>query len=279
MFYGNCISYKSINQIKILKETGFDYIETALAPLYSATDSEINDFLSALDENNIKCEAVNVLFPGDISLTGPNVNKNKIESYINEIFDKTKDFGFKSVVFGSGGARRYPDGFDKEKATEQIIEVINKYLIPAAEKYNFKIAIEELNSNETNILNKLSEVEYVINQVNHPRVKFVADIYHINLENDIDKLSPMGNLIAHCHISNIPRNYPHATDDIKSVNMCEEFINILKSAGYNGRISIEAGLGGLKDIENIDIPDWVNDSDKLFYAESKKSLEFMKSLE
>ena len=279
MFYGNCISYKNTNQIKILKQTGFDYIETSLAPLYSATKQEIENFLTALNENDIKCEAVNVLFPGDISLTGTNADSGKIKSYTEEIFEKTKNLKFKSVVFGSGGARKCPDGFSKEKATEQIIQVINDYLIPMAEKYNFTLAIEELNRNETNMLNSLSEVEYIIKQVNHARVKLLADLYHISLENDdIAGLSEKGDILEHCHIANPYDNrfYPNPKDSIKAVDLYKKFFGSLKSAGYNKKISIESALG--KRIIDIKIPGWVDENDRLFYAESKTSLEFMKNL-
>ena len=288
MLYGNCISYKNTNHIRILKDAGFDYIETSLAPLYSAEKSDISAFLSALDENNIKCEAVNVLFPGDISLTGDNINKEKIKAYIEEIFGKTKDFGFQRVVFGSGGARKYPDGFPKEKALVQIIEVIENYLLPAAEKYDFILSIEELNRGETNILNSVDEVEYIINRVNNPRVKLLADLYHIAIEkDDVTKLSRKGNIIAHCHIANPYNNryYPSEKDSEESLNLYREFFGSLKSAGYDKRISIEGAVGRLSEIDisesdtDTEIPDWVSEGDKLFYAESKKSLEFMKSIE
>jgi len=283
MLYGNCISYKNTKHIKILKDAGFDYIETALAPLYSAAEPDITGFLSELDKNNIKCEAVNVLFPGDISLTGENADYKKVENYVNEIFEKTKNFGFKIVVFGSGGARRCPDGFEKEEATRQIIKVIENYLLPAAEKYDFTLAIEELNKKETNILNSIDEVGYIINQVNNPKIKLLADLYHIAVENDdAAKLSQKGGIIAHCHIANPYDNrfYPHEKDSAESVDLYKKFFGSLKSSGYNARVSIEGGIGKLKDIDinNINIPGWVDDGDKIFYAESKKSLEFMKSL-
>ena len=41
MRYGNCISYKNTKHIKILKDAGFDYIETLLAPIYSAPESDV----------------------------------------------------------------------------------------------------------------------------------------------------------------------------------------------------------------------------------------------
>jgi sugar phosphate isomerase/epimerase len=267
MRFGNCVSYKDTESIKILKQTGFDYIETALSSLYSATESELSDFIKTLDENEIKCETVNVLFPGGITLTGENADHEKAKSYITEIFEKTKNIGFKRVVFGSGGARKVPDGFPKEKATEQIIQVINNYLLPAAEKYNFTLAIEELNRGETNIINTLEEAEYIAEQINNPRIKILADLYHMGLENtDIKILTKLAekNLIAHCHIANPYNNryYPQPFDSAESIKLYKSFFNSLKSAGYNERISIEGGIRPQSD----------------FYTESKTSLEFMKTL-
>jgi len=268
MRFGNCISYKDKQIIKTLKTAGFDYIETALSSFQNAGESEISDFINTLDETGIKCEAVNVLFPGGISLTGENADHKKAESYITEIFEKTKEIKFKRVVFGSGGARKVPDGFPKEKAVDQIVEVINNYLLPAAEKYNFTLAIEELNRGETNIINSLEEAEYIAGQINHPKIKIVADLYHITLEKTemttLKRLTEK-NLIAHCHIANPYNNryYPQSTDSEESLNLYKSFFNALKQNGYNGRISIEGAMRPETD----------------FYTEAKNSLEFMKSLE
>ena len=284
MRYGNCVSYKNINQIKILKEAGFDYIETALSALYTATEREITEFISALDGNKIKCEAVNGLFPSGIALTGEQADFAKASDYINLIFEKTKKMGFKRVVFGSGGARKYPEGFPKEKAIKQIIEIIKNFVIPAAEKYDFTLAIEELNRGETNLVNTFEEAKNLAEQINHPRVKVLADLYHMGIENENTKiLRETKNTLAHCHIANPynKRYYPHASDGGESKKLYAEFFENLKYANYNGGISIEGGLGGLPagEINAAEIPGWVDKQDQLFYAESKKSLEYMKGLE
>ena len=295
MRYGNCISYKDTKRVKILKAAGFDYVETQLASLYTAPQSEISDFLSALEENNIGCEAVNVLFPGGIILTGENAESEpelkKVRDYISAIFDKTKDLGYKVVVFGSGGARKYPDGFPKEKAVGQIIKVINEILLPAAEKYNFTLAIEELNKGETNIINTIAEAEYIAKRVNNPKVKILADFYHIALENDdINSLSGKGDILAHCHIANPhKRFYPHATDKLDTINLYQKFFTSIIYAGYISagyeRLSIEGGLGGREDLNISKIKENLADlseysaEDLIFYEESEKSLDFMKRLE
>ena len=265
MRFGNCISYKDLHCIEILKKTGFDYVEIPVAPVYNADMSEVSAFLNSLEKNNIRCEAVNVLFMGGIILTGDKADISVTTEYLKKLFDKTKDFGYEIVVFGSGGARRYPEGFPKDKAIKQIIDLTKNILSEYAEKYNFTIAIEELNRNETNIINTLSEVKYIVDEVNSPRIKLLADLYHIGLENDdISQLADYGDIIAHCHIGNPQsRHYPHKNAADEMLSKFKEFFGALKLAGYDKRMSIEASLGAIS-----------ND----FEEESRLSLEFMKTL-
>ena len=282
MLYGNCISFKNLQQVKILKETGFDYAETMLSPMYTADRAQIDDFLEALEENAIKCAAVNVLFPGDLRLTGENAEFEKAGAYISEIFEKTKNLKFEKVVFGSGGARKVPEGFCKEAALEQLCKIIEDLLLPAAEKYGFTLAVEELNRGETNILNSVEECVNLIKRINSPRLKLLADLYHMGIENeDLAKLSGYGDILVHCHIANAQNNrfYPHASDSAESMDLYKKFFGALGAAGYGGGVSIEGALGKITDMENIQIPLWVSAENRLFYAESKKSLEFMKTIE
>ncbi|MCL2158686.1 MAG: sugar phosphate isomerase/epimerase [Oscillospiraceae bacterium] len=281
MLFGNCISHKDISRVKILKELGFDYVETLLAPMYAASKAEIDDFSDALEENAIKCKAVNVLFPGDIRLTGESADFERAGDYIKEIFEKTKRLKFDIVVFGSGGARKVPEGFDKATATGQLIELINSHLLPAAEKHDFTLVIEELNKAETNILNYIGECEKLVKQVKHPRVKLLADLYHIGLEaDDVGALSCYGETLAHCHIAN-PYNsrfYPKASDGLEAVSLYNGFFDSLRAAGYAGGISIEGALGGLGEFCDADVPEWVGEDDRRFFAESQNSLGFLRKL-
>lgn len=265
MRFGNCISYKNLEHIEILKKLGFDYIETPVAPVYTADTSEVSAFLNTLEKNNIKCEAVNVLFPGGTVLTGDNADLSVTSKYLSEIFEKTKDFGYEIVVFGSGGARKCPEGFPKDKAVKQIIDLLKNVISEHAEKYNFILAVEELHRGETNIINTLSEAKYIVDEVNNPRIKLLADFYHIGLENDdMSQLVGYGNILEHCHIANPhKRYYPHKTDNDETISKYKEFFAALKSSGYDKRLSIEGGLGAISDS---------------FEEESRASLEFIKNL-
>ena len=52
-------------------------------------------------------------------------------------------------MFGSGGARRVPEGFPKEDAFEQFVE-FGKRIAPEARAHGLTIAIEPLCRDETN---------------------------------------------------------------------------------------------------------------------------------
>ena len=278
MRYGNCLSHKDFTKIKILKELGFDYIETGLSGLYASSEQEIADFIGILNENKITCEAVNVFFPGDIALAGDNADFKKAQDYVSEVCEKTKNVGFKIAVFGSGGARRCPEGFPKARAMEQIIKVTGEILAPAAEKYGFVIAIEELNKGETNTINSLSEAEYVANQVNNKNIKVLADIYHIDKEGETLASLKNSSLLAHCHISSpVTRLYPHSSDTPEDIAVNKQFFKDLRALNYDARISIEAGLGGLK-ISDEAVPEFVGDANRAFYLECKYALAFMMEL-
>jgi sugar phosphate isomerase/epimerase len=278
MRYGNCISHKDFSKIKILKTLGFDYIETGLSGLYASSPEEIANFIGALDENKITCEAVNVFFPGDIALVGENADFDRARDYVSEVCEKTKNIGFKIAVFGSGRSRYCPEGYNKDRAVEQIIKVTGEILAPAAEKYNFVIAIEELNRGETNTINTLSEAEYIANQVNHKNIKVLADIYHIAKEGETLANLKDAALLTHCHISNpITRKYPHSSDSPEEVSICKQFFADLRGINYNARISIEAGLGGLA-VSDEPVPEFVDEANRTFYIECKYALEFMKTI-
>lgn len=270
--FGSCISHRDTAKLKILAALGFDYAELGLSSMRGADDAEIAAFAEAARECGIGCEAVNVMFPGDIRLTGEAADHAAAKEYLSAVLAKTKPLAFKTVVFGSGGARRMPDGYPREKAKEQLISLVRGIIMPFAEQYDFTVCLEELNSNETNILNTLGECEEYLDAVNNPRFAVVADIYHIALEGTpAAKIAAMGSRIKHCHISSAARKYPHSFDPPESVALCRDFFGALRDAGYDGKMSIEAGMGTLPVAEGMS-------GDEIFAAESKASLEFLRSL-
>jgi len=244
MKIGTCLGYKSLAQIGQAVEFGYDYIEIGLNSMLNAADEDIAAFVAALKENNTTCPAVNCFFPGTVRLTGPEADFVAADEYMHTIFEKTASIGFEQVVFGSGGARKIPEGFAKEAAMEQLTKFCADYVAPAAKKFGKTVCLEELNRKECNILNTCAEAMQIVRAVNRPEIKLLVDYYHTGLENEsLDTISTYVNQITHAHIAS-PSNsraYPRPNDgdDYKA------FFDALRKANYtNERVSIEASEKG-----------------------------------
>ncbi|MDN5277750.1 MAG: hypothetical protein PWR01_1715 [Clostridiales bacterium] len=232
-----------VENIKKMEDIGFDYIEPSVVSIAKMNDEEFNAAMNLVDGSNIKCEAFNVLFPGNIRLTGPEVEEGGIKDYLERAFARVSRLGAKVIVFGSGGARKIPDGWSREEAWKQLVRIARIAGDVAAE-YGLTIAMEPLNTSETNILNSVEEGLRFVTDVGHTHVKLLADFYHMRRENEnMDVLVKAGSTIAHLHIAN---SNGRVCPLDRSEDVYDAFFQKLKEVGYQGRISIEAGI---KDVD------------------------------
>lgn len=232
-----------VENIKKMEDIGFDYIEPSVVSIAKMNDEEFNAAMNLVDGSNIKCEAFNVLFPGNIRLTGPEVDEGGIKDYLERAFARVSRLGAKVIVFGSGGARKIPDGWSREEAWKQLVRIARIAGDVAAE-YGLTIAMEPLNTSETNILNSVEEGLRFVTDVGHTHVKLLADFYHMRRENEnMDVLVKAGSTIAHLHIAN---SNGRVCPLDRYEDVYDAFFQKLKEVGYQGRISIEAGI---KDVD------------------------------
>ena len=238
MKLGAFISIKDLHYIEMMKKCGYDYVEASINQLNKSTEEELCAFEEELKKYNYKCEAVNCLFPGDVIVAGPDADLPKVEDYLAKIFEKTKRFGYKAVVFGSGASRVLPDDFPYEKATEQFCRICSDYLSPMGKKYGFRVAIEELNGGETNFINYVSEAYEIAKMVNKPEIGIVCDSFHIALSGEpYSLLEKMGDKIVHAHTANpVKRQYPKKGDG----HRYDLFIGAMKKGGYDERVTVES---------------------------------------
>ena len=234
-----------IDQIHAMEEMGFDYIEPAVVSIAKMTESEYKEALDKVKDASISCETFNVLFPGDFKLVGPEVDHDGIGEYLKGAFERIASLGAKVVVFGSGGARRIPDGISFEDGWKDFVKTA-RLVGEIAALYDIYIAMEPLNKSETNILNSVSQGIKFVNDVDHPNVKLLADFYHMRVEEESMDVIRKANsdILVHTHIARSQgRVFPlKAEEDAYS-----EFFHSLKEVGYKGRISIE---GRTEDMKN-----------------------------
>ena len=239
MKFGICTN---LSKAALLAPGTIDYVEIGVAgAIYPMTEEDLKKTLELSKSIKVPLEAANGFFPREIRLDGPDFEPEKVREYCKVVLEKAARLGIHTVVLGSGGARKMPDGADPAECLKQFEEslVISG---DVAAQYGTTIVIEPLNRDETNLINSVAEGAVSARRVNHPNVKLLADLYHVAKENE-----PMANIVnnadilRHVHIARLQdRTAPEAGDGFDYA----PFRDALKAAGYDLRISIEGKIGG-----------------------------------
>ena len=108
---------------------------------------------------------------------------HRIVAYAESAFQRAKEVGIRTIVFGSGGSRALVENFDKGRAEKQFVDVL-KAIAPLAANYAVQIVIEPLNRGECNFINSLAEGAAAVRGCGHHSVLLLADIYHMLREDE-----------------------------------------------------------------------------------------------
>lgn len=243
MRYGVCRGTDRIDDIIKAAELGFDYIETGFSGLSRDTDEKFEAFRSALEKGNIRCEAANGFLPRDYKVTGRNVDRDLLFSYVEKGMERGASVGLKVVVFGSSGARNLDDETDYITGFRQLACFMREIACPIADKYGITVVTEPLRQAESNIINTVIDGASLAAASGCDNAGSLADIYHMQNENDsFDNIRRLKGILKHAHISHpcgenmTVRVYPSDPDEYDY----KGFIEALTYAGCT-RCSIEAG--------------------------------------
>lgn len=228
----------SVDNHAALQASGYTFVEDNvqrfLVPLEPHTTFLAN--LDKLESSSLPVKVLNGFIPGHMKSVGPDANHLTIIAYADTAFRRAAMAGVETIVFGSGGSRRVPDGFDHSQAFEQFVTLL-KEMGPVANKYNIYIAIEPLNKGETNFINNMSEGLEIVERVGHPNIKLLCDFYHMLKEDEpAEHITNAAGYIQHVHIAEKENRTPPgvAGDDFGP------YIEALRNIGYEGMIAIEA---------------------------------------
>ena len=227
-----------LEQDSLAYESGFRVIGESVGRMLSPSLTEELFWQNVERIKKAKCKVYlcNVFFPGTIKIAGPDVDQKRVISYADTVLSRAKQAGIPFIILGSGGPRRIPDGFDKDKAKVDFI-ILCKKLAALAGKYDVKIALESLQSSETNFLNTVKEAAEIVRGVNHPNFRLNADIFHMMRENESPQsIIDAADILGHCEIAEKQtRSMPGVQgDDFKP------YLRALRKANYTGYIFIEA---------------------------------------
>ncbi len=226
-----------IERIETLAAAGYDYVELPLAQMMELNDEEFDFLVEKVSKSGIPCEVCNNFFPPTVRLTGNDVNIRLVEEYIDRALGRAQKLGSKVIVFGSSRAKNVPDGFEYKKAWEQIVDVL-RIIEEKIGKRDINIAIEPLCKLESNIVNTAHQGWMLAKQVSRRHIRLLIDYYHLSIENEEQSIiNEVSGYLQHIHIANPKERVFPKPDDGVDYRM---FLNYLKLAGYDSRVSIEA---------------------------------------
>lgn len=191
--------------------------------------------LQGWKKRNIRIMACNLFLPPDLKVVGDQINKAELIAYATIVFRRCQLAGIPIIVWGSGGSRTVPTGYDRAKARQQFV-LVARELATLASTYDVTLALENLNRTEVNFINTLQEANSIAEEVNHPNFRLCADIYHMQREAESPEvIEAAGDLIVHCDIAEkVGRKPPgtYATD-------FRPYFRALRNIDYRGAIVLE----------------------------------------
>ena len=227
----------SVSNADMLAAHGYTYIEESVGRFLMPTQSEeeFNEMLQQAQNAAIPVKACNSFIPGSLKSVGPEAVHPEILEFMEIAFRRAQKAGVEYIVFGSGGSRAVPEGFSKDEALRQFIDLCSQ-MAPIAARYNVVVVLEPLNKKECNLINSVLEGGEIVEEVNHPNFRLLADVYHMLMDGEgPESIEKYGHLIEHTHIAEKEGRAAPGTHN-------EDFtayFKALKNVDYKGMMSIE----------------------------------------
>jgi sugar phosphate isomerase/epimerase len=236
---GYCTGLKNL---EAAKAAGFDYVELSATEIAALTDDEFAAAATRIKALGIQTPAANLFLPATLKVTGPEVHPEEQMQHVRKVFTRLATLGTEIVVFGSGGARRVPDGFSQTEALSQLVD-FGRRAAREARANGITITIEPLRKQETNIINTAAEGLGLVNAIGDPNFQLMIDFYHLASEHeDPAVVFKAKDHIRHLHMANPQgRVFPQAWDEFDY----GPFFANLRAIGYDKRISVEASATDL----------------------------------
>ena len=238
ILFGVCTN--DFEDIKTLKDVGYDYAEMSVGCAFEPTkaDAEWAPMKEKILSAALPIRACNGFLPGTLRLTGPDADFPPALEYAVTACRRADEVGCRYIVFGSGGARNVPAGFQIEDGRDQFADFCGQ-LAHAIDGLKVAVVIEPLRPSESNIVQYVWQGLQIVDEVNSPRLRQLADIYHMMMGREpAESILRAGDKLLHCHVAcNKTRFYPGTSDKAELV----PYFDALHQIGYTGGVSCECG--------------------------------------
>ena len=221
----------------VILSHGFDYAEAGVGMIMKLSDAE----LAAAVNSRIEIEACNSFIPFEYKIVrdGSSDVGSPLYEYVRRALERLSALGIKIVVFGSGGARRIPDGMSIADGRTYILRFLSMCAALSAE-YDLSIAIEPLRALECNAINYLDDAISLVVAANDSHITYLADAFHMCHGGEpADALTRVSIMPSHIHIAEAPdRTCPGS----RGGEYLTAFAQALHRTPYAARVSVECGF-------------------------------------
>lgn len=231
MKFGICTSVTNADAVQT---AGWDYIEDNVQSLLQGLTPD--DQWTPPAKAALPILAANVLVPASLKITGPDADLSRLTAYMTTVMSRAQRVGIGKLVFGSGAARAVPDGFDRKKAAQQIVD-FSTMAADLAARRNITLVIEPLNKGECNIVNSVAEGMQYVKAVHHPAFQCLVDSYHFWLEDEpLENLRAAMPWIKHVHLAD---KDGRVAPGLSGKADYRPIFRVLKDGGYDSTMSFE----------------------------------------
>src|SRR5687767_5474892 len=177
MQFGVC---SPLDRAAIVRSAGWDYVEAGVPELLQGTTEDDAAWTGEqlAKQSPLPIRSAYLLVPAALKIVGPEADLPRLEQYIARVVRRAKKLDIRILGFGSGGARSVPDGFDRQRAMQQLIE-FSRVAARVAGDAGVVIAMEPLNRPECNFINTVAEVSEIVRAVGSPAFRVLLDTYHL----------------------------------------------------------------------------------------------------
>ncbi len=129
-----------------IASSGLDYLEENVQNFLAPEGSEA-DFAQRLAQAADAARVISVaccFLPGTLRCVGPDLDEPRILRWATTAFARARRAGIDTVVFGSGGARRLPEGVSASAALPPFVALLAT-LAPLAARFGITLVLEPLN--------------------------------------------------------------------------------------------------------------------------------------
>ncbi|MDE2902544.1 MAG: sugar phosphate isomerase/epimerase [Chloroflexota bacterium] len=220
-------------RIACLAETGFEAVE-----VHSDAVDHVSEYRRALAAAGIP--ALSMCPAGrSLDLVADEYSQRRRIDQVRRAIDACNELGITALISVPVRGALPPDIVAADEADSYVRAL--EQLAPHAEAAGVTITVEPLNRYEMHLVNTLADGIAIAARVGSPRVKILADVFHMNIEEDNTPASirAAADWIGHVHLADNQRAHPGTgATDFSAV------FNALRDIGYAGSAALECRMRG-----------------------------------